>query len=396
MNDHPFRWERALYVIAGAHFLFLGLWLSQTAFGGPDQTDWYFIRLAGDRFLDGSWDEIYSNADIGFFWRFPPYGLYPASVLALLPATSAYWLKAAVEAGATIGALWLLWRTFPRIRNPLLVALLVLASAPFANTVNIGQNSGILLFLIALGLWIHETRSPIVGFGTWGLLVLKPNIGIGFGLLALSRRRWREVLAVATGAALVVITALPLASLWDDFVQATFRAEEIRQQYSTGRQITALGFLDGAFPGSSINGALWVATTAALLVAAYRVWTSHVPFARKAGAVVLLVIAANPYMSFYDSLLLAVPAIAWWATPGSYGDRRITLWIGWGIAIAWLDQHLASSYLNVLSSNGVAVPSEPRFSLVGVVAAAWLVLEAIDASPDRRRQPASATGGKAD
>ena len=383
------RWDRTILWIAGIHFVFLALWLLQSAFGGPDQSDWYFIRLAGERFLDGDWQDIYGSGDDGFFWRFPPYALYPAAVLALLPATAAYWLKAGIEVAATIGALLLFERIFPDMRKPAIVAVIVLASAPFATTVNIGQNSGTLLFLIALGLWLFERRSHTVGFGAWGLLALKPNVGIGFGLLAISRRRGREILATLAGAAVVLVSAIPLASLWNDFTEATFRAEEIRAQYSTGRQITVLGFLDGVFPGSSINGVLWGAISVILLGAAYRVWTSEVSMARKAGAVILLVVAANPYMSFYDSLLLAVPGIAWWAAASSYGSLRIRTWIGWGLAIAWVDQHLTSSYLNILSSNGVDVRSEMPFSFVGPIAALWLVLEAIDAA--RYSQPRSSS-----
>jgi hypothetical protein len=378
-------WERVILWVAGLHLVFLGLWLVSRVALGTGEGDWIFLRDMGRLFLDGDWDGIYLTNHDGYYWRFPPYGLYPAAVLAMLPQTAAYWVKAGVEAAATLAAFGLLRNVMPAMWNVGAALFVVLGSAAFATNVYAGQNAGTMLFLVALGLWAAERRSRPAGFGLWGLLALKPNLGIGFGLLALVRRRSREIGAIAGVALLVAATSLPLWWLWDDFVRASFRAEEIRAGYAAAKQVTVLGFLDGALLPTGWAQAVWVVVAVALTAGAVRVWTSEVPFVRKAGAAVLLVIAANPYLSFYDALLLTVPGLVWWATAGSYRSRRAWVLIGACLAVVWFDQHVSLSYLQVLD---IAEPELfatdlAPFSLVGPAVAAWLVLEAIDARSAR-------------
>jgi hypothetical protein len=376
-----FTWERVILWIAGVHVSFLGLWLVSRIALGTGEGDWIFLRDMGRLFLDGDWDGIYLTSHDGYYWRFPPYGLYPAAVLALLPRGAAYWVKAGVEVTATLAGFMLLRSVMPAMRNVGAVLFVVLGSAAFATNVYAGQNAGTMLFLIALGLWAAERRSTSLGFGTWGLLALKPNIGIGFGLLALVRRRTREIGAIAGVAVLVAATSLPLWWLWDDFVRASFRAEEIRAGYAAAKQVTVLGFLDGALLPTGWALAVWAVAAVVLTVVAARVWASGVPFIRKVGAVVLLVVSANPYLSFYDALLLVVPGMVWWGAAGSYRSHRARAAIGACLAVVWFDQHLSFSYLQVLDLADPELLTAPfaPFSLVGPAVAAWLVLEAIDA-----------------
>lgn len=387
-----FTWERLILWVAGLHLVFLGLWLVSRVALGAGEGDWVFLRDMGRRFLDGDWDGIYLTDHDGYYWRFPPYGLYPAAVLALLPQTAAYWVKAAVEAAATVIGFLLLKAVLPGMRNVGAALFVVIGSAAFATNVYAGQNAGTLLVLTALGLWAAERHSRTAGFAAWGLLALKPNIGIGFGLLALVRRRSREIGAIAGVALLVVATSLPLWRLWDDFVRSVFRAEEIREGYAAAKQVTLLGFLDGTVVPTDWAIAVWAVLALGLTAVAVRVWVSGVPFVRKAGSAVLLVIAANPYLSFYDALLLAVPGLVWWGTSGSYRSRRVWGVIGGCLAVVWFDQHVSLSYLQVVD---VAEPhlfatDLAPFSLVGPAVAVWLVLEMIDARSTAARSNAAA------
>ena len=112
-----FTWERLILWIAGLHLVFLGLWLVSRVALGTGEGDWIFLRDMGRLFLDGDWDGIYLTSHDGYYWRFPPYGLYPAAVLAMLPQTAAYWLKVGVEAAATVAAFWLMKSVLPGMRS---------------------------------------------------------------------------------------------------------------------------------------------------------------------------------------------------------------------------------------------------------------------------------------
>lgn len=366
-------WERFIRWIAGLHVVFLVLLLWGNVVYGPHEADFHFMHSIGRLFLDGEWDSIYSVDHDGYFWRFPPHGLYPAAVAALFPADVGYWIQVVVQAASVGISLVLLSSLFPDMTDPDVALVAVLGSAPVLTTLAAGQNSGGLLLLVTTGLWLTMRGRERLGFATLGLLAIKPTIGAGFGLFAVVRRRRDEIAAIAGVAAIVVATSLPLVSLWDDFLRAVLRSEQIRAVYPAAKQITVLGFLDGA--GLPAGPALVLATVMSigLLVAAVTVWRSDVPVARKFGAACLLVVAANPYMSFYDSMLLVVPGMAWWGVQGTYGDRRIRLGIALCLAVAWFDQHLAFSYL-------AASELLPAFSMVGPSSAVWLVLESLDAA----------------
>jgi hypothetical protein len=118
---------------------------------------------------------------------------------------------------------------------------------------------------------------------------------------------------------------------------------------------------------------------------------SGVPSARKVGVVVLVLVAANPYLSFYDGLLLVVPGLVWWGASHSYRDRRLWRLIGACVAVIWVGQHVVCSYLQFLALPGIGLVDEDaaRFSVVGPAVAVWLTLEMLDA----RKCPAEGSRG---
>jgi hypothetical protein len=368
---------RILRWVVGFHLVFIGLLLVKNVQSTPLDNDFQFIRSMGSHLLDGELDAIYATDHGGFFWRFPPFVLYPAALFALIPPVPAYWIKAILEVAAVAVSLSLLSRLFPHMRHRDVAVLVVVASSPMLALLATGQNSGVILLVITSGLFLAHRGRMIRAFGIWGVLVAKPNIGLGFGALALIRRRTREIVAVAGSAAVIVITSLPILGLWDDFVEATFRSEEIRATYPAAKQITALGAINGFGMAGRFGGVLWASIALALVVLTTQVWRGDVPIDRKVAATVLLVVAANPYMSFYDAMLLVVPGFVWWGAHESYGIRQSRI-IGAAIAIIWLDQHLNFSYLGF--SNALL-----PVSMVGPAVVVWLVAEAVDA---RRYAPA--------
>jgi hypothetical protein len=129
----------------------------------------------------------------------------------------------------------------------------------------------------------------------------------------------------------------------------------------------------------------------ALVLFGYAVaaWRKPAPTLRHLGLVVLLAVAANPYLSFYDGLLLAVPATVWWSERALWRRSRWRL-VGICIGAIWLWEHASHSWSPALEMAGIGVL--PPFSIIGPVSAFWLILgslESIYISRDRPDVPST-------
>ena len=114
---------------------------------------------------------------------------------------------------------WLLRRLEPfRHGHPEWLAAIVL-SAPALTTIATGQSSALILLCVvgAATLW---TRGQVVrACALLGLLAIKPNWGIVFGIMAIVRREWTGAAAMAGVAALLCLLTVPLGlQLWADFL----------------------------------------------------------------------------------------------------------------------------------------------------------------------------------
>jgi hypothetical protein len=104
-----------------------------------------------------------------------------------------------------------------RIWWPMAVAGVILFPG-FATTMNLGQNSILMLTLLIWG-WAFIARNQPVAAGVlWGLLAFKPVWAAAFFLVPLLTRRWRVCLAmVLTGLGLAAVT-LPLVG-WRSWLE---------------------------------------------------------------------------------------------------------------------------------------------------------------------------------
>jgi hypothetical protein len=97
---------------------------------------------------------------------------------------------------------------------------------------------------------------------------------------------------------------------------------------------------------------------------------------RHLGLTLLLAVAVNPYASFYDALVLVLPATVWWADRALW-RRGPWLTVGILIAIAWCAEQYVYTWSNVLRPLGA--DWRPPFSLVGPAVTIWLLLAAREA-----------------
>jgi hypothetical protein len=374
-----------LFPFLALHAIFPAFWLITLLRNGPVENDWFHLKTVADHFVAGDWSRLYAVGeqalDSRYLWRYPPFALYVIAPLAWLPKVWAYSVLAGVEVVALAVSLWLLRRLEPfrDMRAEWLLAIVL--SAPMLSLIVTGQSSALIMLCIvsAASLWTrgNVTRACAV----LGLLALKPNWGIVFGLLAIVRGEWKGAAVMAGVAALLCALTLPMGfQVWADFLGTSVGHSFALADYDLQKLITLRSFLEGTLGRGDLTLILWAVTAAALVVAAVLAWRAPGSPLSHLGVGVLLAVAANPYAFFYDALVLAVPATAWWAERDRWA-RKPWLTVGALLALTWCGEQWLYSWGVLTKAAGL--PWLPPVSLVGLTASIWLVLSARDATQSR-------------
>ena len=228
---------------------------------------------------------------------------------------------------------------------------------------------------VAAGLWSLLRGNATMPFVFFGLLAIKPNWLPVFGLYALIRRNIRGFTIMAMIGVGVLLAGLPLG-VTGDFLDASFRNSELLGDFPAYKLITMRAFL-GAFTDSM---ALWVVVLVVLGACGIYLWlpTSRTPMPRQLAVVVLITIAANPYVAFYDGLVVMIPAIIWWASRDTYASLVAWRAIGALIALIWVWDQAVFFYAGAARSLDLITNGTPGLSLVGPALAAWILMETLD------------------
>ena len=366
----------ALFAVIITHAVFPGMWLVNMLFSPPADGDWHHLKTVADHFVAGDWSRLYAVGeqalDPRYFWRYPPFALYLVAPLAWLSELWAYWVLVGLEVLAVAASLQLLQRLAPfrEMRSEWILA--VILSAPMLVLVVTGQSSGLIMLCIvgAASLWARGQVTPACA--VLGLLAIKPNWGIVFGLLALTRREWKGAAAMAGVAILLCALSLPLGlQLWADFLGISVGHSLALAGYETHKLITLRGFLEGTLGRGDLTLLLWVISAIALVIAAVLAWRTPGPALRHISIGVLLAVAANPYGFTYDAVVLAIPATAWWAERERW-TRVPWLIVGALLALMWCWDQWLYSWGAMAVAGGIRW--RPAFSLIGPATAVWLVL----------------------
>jgi alpha-1,2-mannosyltransferase len=383
----------ALLIASAAGFLFLvatahnGIDLQ----GRPLGTDFSNVYAAGTYVLDGDVNAafdpqqqfareqaIFGAATQFYGWHYPPYFLFVAAPLALLP----YGLALAVWQTVTLGLYLLVIGGIvaspsPGTRGegrdegaspqgsgsrqrPLTLASLglsphagegnylwLLLSLAFpAVLINIGHGqNGFLTAALMGGALMLLDRRPLLAGILFGLLIYKPQYGLLLPIVLGLTGRWRCFsAATATVVLLTIATTLTFgASVWSAFLDSThFTRTVVLEQGNTGwykiQSIFAWARMWGA--PIPLAYALQGVATAAIAAALAWLWRSAAPYPLKAAALCLATILATPYSFDYDMMVLA-PAIAFLAVDGFV--RGFSPWEKTLLAALWLIPLVARS-----------------------------------------------------
>lgn len=362
-----------------------GLWLAYlwSERGNPDvwQRDWYCFYSAGQQFLESGAQSVYSGQCIrNYYWLYPPYMLYPyALVSAILPAPTYYLLAAAAIVGVTALALKLLAVSLPirQLRFETL-ALFVVGSAALFATLVTGQHSAVLLLGAAGALWaLRDDRRFTAGLFL-GLIGIKPNWAIVFVLWLLVTRRWSTLGGMAVVGVLLILSTAPMGiGTWVEYLAAGPRGvadlldgPKGDLSYPAHKLITFEAFTRSTIGAlSPLAGRLsWFVLEAVAIGTALVVWIRSSDVRDEIAVTVLVVVAANIYVEFYDALVLALPAAVWWTGRGRYPG---TIWrvIAVAAVAIWTWQ-----WVWTVGSPGPAWPS-----LLGGFMALWIGAEGVRA-----------------
>jgi len=377
-----------LFPFLALHAIFPAMWLITAVQNGPVPNDWLHLKIVADHFVAGDWTHLYSYSvgehalNPGYFWRYPPFALYVVAPLAWLPAGWAYAVLALVEVLALATSLRLLQRLepFSRMRREWVLAIVL--SAPALTTIITGQSSALIMLCVVGAATMWSRGQAIRSCAVLGLLAIKPNWGIVFGLMAIVRGEWKGAAAMAGVAFLLCALTLPLGlQVWVDFLNMSTANTEVLATYEPRKLITLRGFLEGLSGKGGVTLVAWELAAIALVAAAVLAWRAQGSPLRHLGIALLLAVAANPYASFYDALVLAVPATVWWAEREQWG-RGPWLLVATLLAVGWCSQQWLYSWGVVTKAAGLSWL--PPVSLVGPVSAVWLLLAAHQARQSSR------------
>jgi alpha-1,2-mannosyltransferase len=341
--------------------------------GRPLGTDFSSFYAAGTHVLDGNPDApydlsrqfareqaIFGAATPFYGWLYPPFFLFVAAALALLP----YGTALAVWQALTLGFYLLALRAILAAAQPPpdsgaasvdrrwisdpLWLLLALAFPAVLINIGHGQN-GLLTAALIGGALAMLDRRPIVAGILFGLLAYKPQFGIMIPVVLAASGRWRTFSSAAATVVLLAAAATLVFGwqVWHAFLESThFTRLVVLEQGDPGWYKMQSVFAWARMWGAPIPlaYALQGTTIAGLAAALIALWRSATPYPVKGAAFCLATILATPFTFDYDMMVLA-PAIAFLAADGL--TRGFGPWEKTALAILWLMPLVARSFAQI-------------------------------------------------
>lgn len=269
--------------------------------------------------------QVAEGAVIYLPWTYPPQFDLMVGGLALLPKA---WAYVGFTALSLAGYLWVLGRIAGR--HWTLVALAMIPAIMIC--VDCGQNGFLTATLAGLFALASLAGRNVAGLPL-GLMVVKPHLALGLGVLALAERRWR-IVGIATAVVLasgVLATFAFGLGIWPAFLSGVAEAAEwMRGHIYPFYRMTSLYSV--LYPAGLTAGlALALQGAVAIMACGAIIWTVRRNFAAEVrlGVAMLASLAFTPYVYDYDMPMLGV-ALALLAP-------RILACAGWAeLVLIWL------------------------------------------------------------
>jgi hypothetical protein len=300
---------------------------------------------AGSVVADGDLDQLYEPErqaeaqaelldDEGvLYFAYPPPVAAAYSLLARLPYVAAYVVHTVLMAAAMVAAYWLIRPVLPARRpDGSTVAALTFTFLPAFMAVTLGQNSALLVLLVAAS-WrfARDGRDELAGLAL-GLLLYKPQYAIPLIGLHLVRRRWR---LAGTGALVAVagwlIGVAMLGWSWTgDWIAQVSDFTALDAEVNGANAVSWLGIAEhvlgvGSPAALVVGGGLAAVTASALVLLWWGRTDDQLALPMAAASVGILL--TSPHAMFYDASLLVL-TVAGLSTFGRAGLARLVA-VGW-------------------------------------------------------------------
>jgi len=240
-------------------------------------------------------------------FAYPPSFLFVAVPLGMLPYLPAFLIWQALTLCLFAGAIYLI---VPRWE----AVIVALAFPPVFWNVIDGQMALLFGALLGGALAVLDRRPVLAGI-LFGLLTLRPQLGILIPLVLMATARWRTFGAAATTTLCLVAASLVFFGFdaWPSFL--AYAPEQFRQvlldstasaNWTKLQSVYCLVRWLGGDQSLAWRVHIAVAALAALLVV--WVWTRPLRYELKAASLIIGGAIVNPYFFFYDLIALAVAA----------------------------------------------------------------------------------------
>lgn len=306
-------------------------------------------------------------------WSYPPSLLLIGVPLSLLPVLPAYLVW-------TFGTIATLYFAIRPLKLPMAAQLAVLVSPAVMINALIGQNGALTAALLIAGLW-NAPKRPILAGVFFGLLTMKPHLGLLIPAALLASRNWRAILSsTICTLCLVLSTGLIFGlDVWEGFrsittplMAAIMEAPYPQPYHANAMTIFVMArFLQLPLP---LAYGIQAVFTLAALIATYWLWSGKIVIDpdRRLSLTVLLVLIATPYGYSYDAVPLAL-ATAW----AFLHERRIPVFVH---GLVWI----FPLFVHVLNLQGLGVAI-----LVPLAYALWNLCLVYRDQKDQPQKPAS-------
>lgn len=289
--------------------------------------------LASKLWLDGDVLDLFRGQDIYFRqaldtyggnftwhnWSYPPHFLFFTLPLALAPLPVSIVAFELVSLAAFLHAAWVASRRLDRLTTALLVPF-VLCNIIFA------QNGFLTAALMLYGLSLRSSM-PIIAGLAFGLLTIKPQLGILVPFLLMAERRWLVIIsaAVTTFTVIALSAAVFGIEAWKGYIEHNIPYQTHVMRELGGTFVEMMPSVYGALRtyGLTADPAMTVHGIVAIAAVLFFVWTL-MALRRSEARAFSLVIATfmiTPYSLTYDLGALVVLA-ALFVSPVNEGQNR--------------------------------------------------------------------------
>ncbi len=265
-----------------------------------------------------------------YAWSYPPSMLFLA-----IPA--GHWpilVEFAVYMVIQFGVLWSVGRLACQSHSLWFAVLVSLAAL---EAILAGQNGALTSALLVGGLLLADAR-PLLAGVLFGLLTVKPQLGLLVPVCLLAARNWRAlVAATVTAAALVVASSLVFGlQSWILFWQNTrpFMTWILQRdwggEYYQRIMVTVFAAARSLGLGLATSEALQAAVGLLAAVCVWRLWSRpSTDVGARMAATVCCSLLATPYAYNYDVICLAASVVLLAASTRSLAGAAV-------LALAWL------------------------------------------------------------